>query len=87
LERKQSSEEDPELGVVAHAYNPSYLGGRDWKDYCSRPTQAKVSKTHLNKARHDGMCPSSQLNGRQRKENHGPRPAWAKAQDPIWKIY
>jgi hypothetical protein len=27
------------LGVVAHAYNSSYLGGRDWEDYGSRQTQ------------------------------------------------
>jgi hypothetical protein len=33
-------------GMVAHAYNPNYLGYRDLKD-CrgSRPAQAKVHKT------------------------------------------
>jgi hypothetical protein len=28
-------------GTVAQACNPSYLGGRDWEDCCSRPGQAK----------------------------------------------
>jgi hypothetical protein len=30
-----------ELGVVAQAYNPSYLGGEDWKDCSLRLVQAK----------------------------------------------
>jgi hypothetical protein len=28
------------LGVVVYAYNPSYQGGRDWKDRGLRPAQA-----------------------------------------------
>jgi hypothetical protein len=27
--------------VVAHTYNPSYLGGGDWEDQVVRPTKAK----------------------------------------------
>jgi hypothetical protein len=29
------------LGVVAHAYNHSYFGGRDWEGHSSRAAQAK----------------------------------------------
>jgi hypothetical protein len=29
---------------VAHAYNPSYLGGRDWQDHGLRPVRAKSSQ-------------------------------------------
>jgi hypothetical protein len=32
---------DFELGVLAHAYNPSYLAGRDGEDQGSRPVWAK----------------------------------------------
>jgi hypothetical protein len=28
-------------GAMAHTYNPSYSGGKDWKNYGSRSTQAK----------------------------------------------
>jgi hypothetical protein len=31
--------------VVAHACNPSYLGGSDWEDEGSRPTLAKKFKS------------------------------------------
>jgi hypothetical protein len=38
------------LGTVAQAYNPSYLGGRDWEDHSSMPSWAKCSQDpHLNK--------------------------------------
>jgi hypothetical protein len=30
-----------ELGVVAHACNPSYLEGRDWEDCVLRPAEVK----------------------------------------------
>jgi hypothetical protein len=30
--------------LVAHAFNPSYLGGRDWKDHGWRLAQHKVLK-------------------------------------------
>jgi hypothetical protein len=30
------------LGVVAHAYNPSYSGGGDLEDHGSRPAQTKT---------------------------------------------
>jgi hypothetical protein len=36
---------DGEPGTVAYAYNPSYSGGRDQKDYSSSPAGKKVSKT------------------------------------------
>jgi hypothetical protein len=29
------------LGAVAHFYNPSYSGGRDWEDQGSKPAMAK----------------------------------------------
>jgi hypothetical protein len=29
-----------ELVLVAHTYNPSYLGGRDQEDHSSKPAQA-----------------------------------------------
>jgi hypothetical protein len=29
------------LGVVAHAYNPRYLGGRDQEQHSSKPTPGK----------------------------------------------
>jgi hypothetical protein len=32
-------------GVVAHSYNPRYLGGGEWKDHVLRPTQQKVPTT------------------------------------------
>jgi hypothetical protein len=32
-----------ELGAVTQTYNPSYSGGRDWKDHDSRPVQVKNS--------------------------------------------
>jgi hypothetical protein len=31
----------PGQGMVAHACNPSYPGGRHWKDHSFRPAQAK----------------------------------------------
>jgi hypothetical protein len=31
--------------MMAHAYNPSYIGGYDWEDHSSR--QKKVSRPHL----------------------------------------
>jgi hypothetical protein len=36
--------------TMAHAYNPSYLGGRDEEDHSLRPAQAKKFKRlHLSK--------------------------------------
>jgi hypothetical protein len=38
-----------ELGAVAHAYNSSYLEGRDWEDRGSRPAWGKrFMRPHLN---------------------------------------
>jgi hypothetical protein len=34
-----------EPGMVVHACNPSYLGGREHENQDSRSAQAKVSKT------------------------------------------
>jgi hypothetical protein len=34
---------------VAHGCNPSYLGGRDWKDGVSRPSQANTSLYPISK--------------------------------------
>jgi hypothetical protein len=34
-----------ELSMVAHACNPSYLGGRKQEDHGSRPVQAKIHQT------------------------------------------
>jgi hypothetical protein len=34
----------PSWVLVAHAYNPSYLGGWDWEDCRSRPAWAKPSQ-------------------------------------------
>jgi hypothetical protein len=40
-----------QLGAVAHAYNPSYLGGRNQKDHSSRPIQRgdKFARFQFNK--------------------------------------
>jgi hypothetical protein len=32
---------ETELGVVAHIYNPIYLGGKDWEDCSLRPAWVK----------------------------------------------
>jgi hypothetical protein len=32
---------DARLCAVAHAYNPSYSGGRDWENCYSSPSQVK----------------------------------------------
>jgi hypothetical protein len=51
---------------VDQVCNPSYLGGRDHEDYCSRPNQAKISRdppSQTIKAGHGGTCLSSQLCG------------------------
>jgi hypothetical protein len=32
------------LGMVAHAYNPCWLGGKDWEDHSPRTTWAKCSR-------------------------------------------
>jgi hypothetical protein len=48
-----------ELGVVAHACNPSYSGGRDWEDQVSRLAQQKVPKTPQTMTRCSGKCLSS----------------------------
>jgi hypothetical protein len=29
---------------MAHTYNPSYLGGKEWKDWSLKPAQAKSSQ-------------------------------------------
>jgi hypothetical protein len=34
---------------VAHAYNPSYLGGRDQRDHSSTPAQAHISQDLISK--------------------------------------
>jgi hypothetical protein len=34
---------------VAHAYNPSYSGGRDWEDCSSKPTQGRSSQDPISK--------------------------------------
>jgi hypothetical protein len=36
-------------GTVAHACNPSYLGGRDQKDHGSKPAQANSSQDPISK--------------------------------------
>jgi hypothetical protein len=32
-------------GMMAHAYNPTYLGGRDWEDHGLGPVWRKVQET------------------------------------------
>jgi hypothetical protein len=49
------------LGAVAHVYNPSYLGGRNWEDHSLRPVRAKLSKTPTSTNKLGGMWLSSQL--------------------------
>jgi hypothetical protein len=39
-----SAKEHWDWVVVAHAYNPSYLGGWDQEDYGSRPAQVNSSQ-------------------------------------------
>jgi hypothetical protein len=39
--KKKKKSVDPSLALVAHTYNPSYLGGRDQEDLGSRPTLGK----------------------------------------------
>jgi hypothetical protein len=40
-------------GVVAHACNPSYLGGRDQEDCGLKPAQANISmRPYLKKTHH-----------------------------------
>jgi hypothetical protein len=49
------AKESPSWVPVAHAYNPSYSGGRDQEDLSSKPAQENSSqdlylkKTHHNK--------------------------------------
>jgi hypothetical protein len=38
-----SSETVLRLGAVAHACNPSYVGGRDWQDHGLKSARAKSS--------------------------------------------
>jgi hypothetical protein len=35
--------------LVAHAYNPSYLGGREQEDHSSKPAQANSSRDPISK--------------------------------------
>jgi hypothetical protein len=57
-------------GAVAHAYNPSYLGGRDQEVHVLRPAQAKSPRDLIatnkkkKKTEHDGTHLSSQLHGK-----------------------
>jgi hypothetical protein len=51
--------------VVAYTSNPSYSGGRDWKDSGSRPAHTKSSEIPSQPiAGHGGTCLSSQLRGK-----------------------
>jgi hypothetical protein len=49
---------------VAHSCNPSYLGGRDQEDHCSKPPQANglqdpiLKKTHHTKRAGGSRCRS-----------------------------
>jgi hypothetical protein len=43
-EGKKDSKDLERPGMVAQAYNPSYLGGGAQKDYGLRPAQAKSSR-------------------------------------------
>jgi hypothetical protein len=36
-----------DLGIVVQACHLSYLGGRDWEDPSSRPTQAESSRDQI----------------------------------------
>jgi hypothetical protein len=42
---KKTKKKNPH--TVVHTRNPSYLGGRDWKDHGSRLAQAKSSQDHI----------------------------------------
>jgi hypothetical protein len=74
---------------VAHIYNPSYLGGRDWEDCSLRSTRewkwGQLARLHLNKM--SGMafhaCHPSNVG----VEVGAPqsRPAWAKNVRPYLK--
>jgi hypothetical protein len=46
---------------MAHAYNPSYLEGRDWKDWVQEQHKQKVCETKSQpiKSGHAGMWLSS----------------------------
>jgi hypothetical protein len=35
-------------GTVAHSYNPSYLGGRNWRDQFKANPDKKLGRSHLN---------------------------------------
>jgi hypothetical protein len=47
------------LCTVAHTYNSSYLGGRDWEHQASSPAFMKVSEMHPQTQLHRGLSGGS----------------------------
>jgi hypothetical protein len=76
---------------VAHAYNPSYLGGRDQEEQSSKPAWANSLPDPILKVPNPSQAPvthacNPSYSGDREQEDRGSKPAQANSsRDPILK--